>query len=386
MTMIINDFDIAICGAGPVGQTLALLLVQQGIAASRIALFDGKTSAQAEQDARSIALSYGSRQILDSAGAWPVKATAIQEIHVSRRGHFGRSLLKASDYDLPALGYVARYGDIIAPLQQRIAGLGIAIERPCLVEQLEEQRDHVRLQVRDQAGTRSLSAHLVVQAEGGTFNDQSERLQRHDYQQTAIIAHVGFDQPLPQRAFERFTEQGPLALLPQEDGYALVWCVRPAQAEQLMALDDAAFRQALQKAFGQRLGQLTRISPRLSYPLGLNAQAQASVRIVSIGNAAQTLHPVAGQGLNLGLRDSYVLARSLSQALDTPEAALQQFMQQRQTDRRLTIRLTDALARVFASSADGSFTQSLLGTGLLALDLYKPARNLLAAHMLYGWR
>jgi 2-octaprenyl-6-methoxyphenol hydroxylase len=388
MTMILNDFDIAICGAGPAGQALALLLAAQGIPANRIALFDGKTAAQAEQDARSIALSYGSRQILDSAGAWPVKATAIQEIHVSRRGHFGRSLIRASDYNLPALGYVARYGDIIAPMQSRIAQSGITIERPCLVENFEEHPDHVRLQVRDSndASTRSVSAHIVVQAEGGTFNDQSHRLQRHDYQQTAIIAHVCFDQAMAHRAFERFTDQGPLALLPQEDGYALVWCVRPAQAEQLMQLDDGAFRQALQQAFGQRLGKLTRISPRVSYPLGLNAQAQASVRVVSIGNAAQTLHPVGGQGLNLGLRDSFVLARCLSRGINTPEAALQDFIRQRQTDRQLTIRLTDTLARIFASSADGSFTQSLLGASLGMLDIIQPARHLLAEHMLYGWR
>jgi len=388
---IINDVDIAICGAGPAGQALALLLHKQGIAADRIALFDGKTSAQAEQDARTIALSAGSQQILEMAGSWPVKATQISEIHVSRRGHFGRSLIKANDYAVPALGYVARYGDIIAPMQREIARAGIRIHRPLLVSSLDEADDHVRLNLQHPVtgDNSSMSANVVVQAEGGTFSDQSARTHRHDYQQIAIIAHVTSDQPLLHRAFERFTEQGPLALLPQEDGYALVWCVRPTVAEQLLAADDLHFKQALQQAFGDRIGQLQKVSERVSYPLGLNAQAHATARTVSIGNAAQTLHPVAGQGLNLGLRDTFVLARCLSRhahQLDQPSDALEHFIRQRQADRNITIRLTDTLARIFASTPDGSLMQSLLGLGLSVVDIYKPARDVLAGHMMYGWR
>ncbi|MBC3918060.1 FAD-dependent monooxygenase [Undibacterium sp. CY18W] len=397
MDQIINDVDIAICGAGPVGQALALLLHQQGFKADRIALFDGKTAEQAEHDARSIAVSYGSRQILESAKAWPIKATAISEIHVSRRGHFGRSLMRASDYDLPALGYVARYGDIIRPLQQAITQSGITITRPHTITAIDEMPDHVRLSLRpadsmDTQAISHISAGIVIQAEGGTFGDQQQRTQHHDYQQTAIIAHVNTDAQIAGRAFERFTEQGPLALLPQEDGYALVWCVRPKQASHLLALDDAAFRQALQTAFGNRLGNVIKTSARLSYPLGLNAQAQATARTVAIGNAAQTLHPVAGQGLNLGLRDSLVLARTMaphtngSAAMTDPAAALQAYLAERQADRKLTIRITDSMARAFASAPDGAFSQTLLGMGLGALDLIKPAKKMLAEQMMYGWR
>lgn len=388
MTRTLNDYDIAICGAGPVGQCLALLLHKHGIAAERMVLFDAKTSQQAEQDARTIALSQGSQQILASAGGWPVQATPIREIHVSRRGQFGRSLITAEEYRQDALGYVAQYGDIIRPLQQQLAARQIRIVRPQRVQQLDEQADHVRIQLQDvQSGqTSHLSAGIVVQAEGGTFSDQSQRLRRHDYQQIAIIGHLLCDQPMPQRAFERFTEQGPLALLPQQDGYALVWCVRPERAEQLMALDEAGFLAELQLAFGQRLGQFIRISQRLAYPLGLNAQSSASARTVCIGNAAQTLHPVAGQGLNLGLRDAAVLANCLVRDIDFPEAALQSFLQQRSTDRSLTINLTDSLARVFASSPDQSLRQGLLGLGLGLLDLLPPAKKLLADHMMYGWR
>ncbi|MFZ6777459.1 FAD-dependent monooxygenase [Undibacterium sp. Ji83W] len=393
MTHTINDVDIAICGAGPAGQALALLLQQQGYAADRIALFDAKTAEQAEQDARSIAISYGSRQILQAAGAWPVKATAIHEIHVSRRGHFGRSLMRAADYAVPELGYVARYGDIIRPLQAAISRSGIRIQRPVSVSNIEEAADHVRLTLihADTRETSHVSAGIVIQAEGGTFGDQEQRSQRHDYQQTAIIAHVNTDAQIAGRAFERFTEQGPLALLPQEDGYALVWCVRPEQAEHLLALDEQGFKQALQTAFGHRLGNFIKTSARLSYPLGLNAQAHATARTVAIGNAAQTLHPVAGQGLNLGLRDSMVLARALTRHLHNaassdPASALQAYLAERQPDRKLTIRITDSMARVFASSPDGSISQTLLGLGLGALDMVKPAKRMLAEQMMFGWR
>ncbi|MFZ6771937.1 FAD-dependent monooxygenase [Undibacterium sp. SXout7W] len=388
MNEVINDIDIAICGAGPVGQALALLLHQQGVPANRIALFDAKTSVQAQQDARSIALSYGSQQLLQKARCWPIKATRIGEIHVSRRGHFGRSLIKAEEYGVPALGYVARYGDIVTPMEIALQQAAIRIHRPVLVQEITEADDHVRLHLQhtESGQSSTVSANMLVQAEGGTFSDQSVRHQHHDYQQTAIIAHVLCDQRLAERAFERFTEQGPLALLPQEDGYALVWCVRPATAQQLMALDEPAFRLALQQAFGGRLGTFTATSSRVSYPLGLNAQPQATARIVSIGNAAQTLHPVAGQGLNLGLRDSFVLATCLSQNRDQPDRALQQFLTQRQTDRRLTIRLTDSMARLFASSPDGSLTQILLGLGLGTLDICSGAKKILAEQMMYGWR
>ena len=376
---------IAICGAGPVGQALALMLHQQGIAAHDILLLDAKTSAQAKLDARTIALSYGSKQILQAIQAWPVRATAIEQIHVSRRGHFGRSLIHSSEYQLPALGYVARYGDIITPLQQRIEQHGIPFQRPVQVTAMEEQEHQVRLTMADGS---CISADVVIQAEGGSFSDQDQRSGHHDYQQTAVIAHVTCRQPIAGRAFERFTEQGPLALLPQEDGYALVWCTRPASADALLALDDSAFLHALQHTFGGRLGSFLTVSARHAYPLGLNAQAHASARSVKIGNAAQTLHPVAGQGLNLGLRDALVLAKCLTQQPITsaPSRALNNFIAQRDSDRSSTIRLTDSMAKMFASAPDGALSQSLLSLGLGVLDLLAPAKKLLAEQMMFGQR
>jgi 2-octaprenyl-6-methoxyphenol hydroxylase len=375
------NYDIAICGAGPAGMALAALLVKRGVAAKRIALIDAKTLAQASNDPRSLALSWGSRQILEDIGAWPHAATAIEQIHVSRRGQFGRSLIDRKDYELPALGYVTRYGDIVTALGAVCESAGIASLRPARVIALDEESDAVTLTIDAAGEAQTVRAAIVVQAEGGLFNEQQVRATNRDYQQTAIIAQVRSSLPPPHRAYERFTEQGPLALLPQDDEYSLVWCVRPENASELLAMSDKDFLAALGQAFGDRVGSFTRATPRLSFPLGLNAAAHSTARTVAIGNAAQTLHPVAGQGLNLGLRDVTVLARLLAQGA-TP-TMLSQFTAQRQRDRSTTVRLTDTMARIFANDTPA---QSLLGLSLAAIDMVSPARGLLAELMMYGRR
>lgn len=374
------SYDIAICGAGPAGMALAALLVKRGVAARRIALIDAKTLAQASNDPRSLALSWGSRQILEEINAWPAAATAIEQIHVSRRGQFGRSLIDRKDYDLPALGYVTRYGDIVTALGAVCAQAGIAALRPARVIALDEDSDAVTLTIDAAGDAQTVRAAIVVQAEGGLFNEQQVRSTNRDYQQTAIIAQVRSSTP-PHRAYERFTEQGPLALLPQDDEYSLVWCVRPENAAGLLALSDADFLAALGRAFGDRVGSFTHATPRLGFPLGLNAAAHNTARTVAIGNAAQTLHPVAGQGLNLGLRDVTVLARLLAQGA-TP-AMLSQYTALRQRDRTTTVRVTDTMARIFANDSPA---QSLLGLSLAAIDMVGPARSLLAELMMYGRR
>lgn len=376
-----TDFDIAICGAGPVGLALALLLVKRGAHAARIALIDAKALDQASKDPRSIALSYGSRQILEEAGTWPLAADAIHQIHVSRRGHFGRTMIDRDEYGLPALGYVTRYGTMVTALAAAAATTGITMLRPVQVTSSIERDDAVELRLGD---GKAVTAQILVQAEGGVFSDQGAKAIRRDYDQTAIIAQVTTSAPIPHRAFERFTEEGPLALLPQDDGHAVVWCMRPPTASRLQALPDSEFLAELERAFGSRLGRFTGITPRAGYPLGLNAHAASSARTVAIGNAAQTLHPVAGQGLNLGLRDAAVLARLL--ARETTTDMLLRFAQAQQPDRSVTIRLTDAMARVFASAPDGALSQTALGFSLALVDTLKPAKRLLADQMMFGRR
>ncbi len=379
--------DIAICGAGPVGMAMAALLVRRGYAPQDILLIDAKTLEQASQDPRSIALSHGSRQLLEQLNAWPTTATPIHDIHVSRRGHFGRTLIHANDYQLPALGYVSRYGDLVTALAASPLLRAVPTLRPTQLTAATEQANGVTLEL---AESSNICAQLLIQAEGGLFAEQNAKPLTRSYDQTAIVAHVQCSLPLPHRAFERFTAEGPLALLPQGAGYALVWCVRPGTAAQLLSLPETAFLQALQCTFGTRLGRFTTCSPRRGFPLGLNAEPASSPRIIAIGNAAQTLHPVAGQGLNLGLRDAAVLASLMSTALPASAVTaapslLHRFVQARTTDRRLTVRATDALARAFASG-DGAVSQILLGAALGALDLLPPARHALAEHMMYGYR
>lgn len=377
-----SRFDIAIVGAGPVGMALAAMLAARGMPGERIALIDAKPAQAAQQDPRSLALSYGSRQMLAQLRAWPGDATAITDIHVSRRGSFGRVLIEAVEYGLPALGHVCRYGSVVRALDEALSDSGVQMLRPARVNGVSEGSDGVQIALE---GERMLHAKLLVQAEGGLYGEQSARNGRQrDYRQTAVIATVGSTTAPPGRAFERFTSEGPLALLPQHGSYSLVWCVRPQTAEQLMALDDAAFLSALQQAFGQRAGSFTQVSRRHAYALGLNAEAVATARSVAIGNAAQTLHPVAGQGLNLGLRDASVLAALL--ARDPSPPSLAQFTGQRQRDRSATIGLTDLMARAFAASEDRSALQGLFGLSLAAIDVLPFAKRILAEQMMFGSR
>ncbi|MFZ1180582.1 MAG: lycopene cyclase family protein, partial [Herbaspirillum sp.] len=281
------DHDLIICGAGPVGLSMAALLQKRGMPAARITLIDAKPEEHAAQDPRTIALSHGSRQILHDIGAWPTAVTAIHQIHISRRRHFGRTLIDRTDHALPALGYVVRYGALSAALSATLATTKVTLLRPVQVKAIDDHGPQVGVRLADGS---TLRAGIVIQAEGGVFSEQTARARQHDYDQVAIITHVKTSAGIPHRAFERFTAEGPLALLPQDDGYALVWCTRPASAQALLALDDQAFLHALGETFGERVGRFTACDVRKSYPLGLNAEPGMSARTVAIGNAAQTLH------------------------------------------------------------------------------------------------
>jgi 2-octaprenyl-6-methoxyphenol hydroxylase len=377
--------DVAICGAGPVGMALAALLARRGVEGARIALIDGKSLGQAISDPRSIALAWGSRLLLEDLGAWPgiaASSTAIHQIHVSRRGHLGRSLMDRAEHGLEALGYVARYGDVADALARACERAGVQVLRPLRVSGIDEGAEGVALRLDD---GRTLHAKVAVQAEGGVFGEQSDKTSTRDYGQTAVIARVSVSSPIAHRAFERFTDEGPLALLPQDgaDGhqYALVWCMQPERAQRLLDLGEDAFLHELGEAFGERLGRFTGVSHRVAFPLGLNADPRATKRTVAIGNAAQTLHPVAGQGLNLGLRDAAVLARLLAREM-SPES-ISRFASERESDRGMVIRATDTMARAFAGRGP---QQALFGLALAALDTVKPARMLLAEMMMFGRR
>ncbi|MFM0046235.1 MULTISPECIES: UbiH/UbiF/VisC/COQ6 family ubiquinone biosynthesis hydroxylase [Paraburkholderia] len=390
------DFDVTIVGAGPVGLALAGWLARRSATqALKIALIDAREPEDSIADPRAIAVSHGSRMILEPL-SWPADATAIQRIHVSQRGHFGRTLIDHSEHGLPALGYVLRYGSIVHGLADAVHATSVHWFRSTSAAAPAQDLDGVTLPIETAGVTRNLRTRILVNAEGGLFGDQkTARSAGHsdgggtrDYGQTALVGTVSVSAPQPHVAWERFTSQGPIALLPMGGvrgaNYALVWCCAPDEAARRAQLPDEEFLRELGAAFGNRMGSFTQIKGRASFPLGLNAvDTLVKGHVVAIGNAAQTLHPVAGQGLNLGLRDAHALADALSAEGPTP-LALAKFAQRRALDRRLTIGATDTLARLF--TVDFAPLATLRGLALTALEFVPPVKTALARQMMFGQR
>jgi 2-octaprenyl-6-methoxyphenol hydroxylase len=397
------DFDVTIVGAGPVGLALAGWLARRSATqALKIALIDAREPQDALADPRAIAVSHGSRMILEPL-RWPADATAIQRIHVSQRGHFGRTLIDHGEHGLPALGYVLRYGSIVQALADAVRATSVQWFPSTSALPPVQDRDGVTLPIDNAQGARSLRTRILVNAEGGLFGDQqgnrgnrsgddssdkNKKRDSRDYGQTALVGTVSVAAPQPHVAWERFTSQGPIALLPmggaRDADYALVWCCAPDEAARRKTLSDDDFLRELGAAFGDRMGRFTQIKGRASFPLGLNAiDTLVKGHTVAIGNAAQTLHPVAGQGLNLGLRDAHSLADALSQHGATP-LALAAFAQRRALDRRLTIGATDTLARLF--TIDFAPLATLRGLALTALEFVPPMKTALARQMMFGQR
>lgn len=388
------DFDVTIVGAGPVGLALAGWLARRSATqALKIALVDAREPEDSIADPRAIAVSHGSRMILEPL-RWPADATAIQRIHVSQRGHFGRTLIDHTEHGLPALGYVLRYGSIVHGLAEAVHASSVHWFRSTSAAAPTQEHDGVTLPIETAGVARSLRTRILVNAEGGLFGDQKsgkragEDSASRDYGQTALVGTVTVSSPQPHVAWERFTSQGPIALLPMGGvrgaDYALVWCCAPEEAARRAQLSDADFLRELGAAFGDRMGRFTQIKGRASFPLGLNAvETLVQGRVVAIGNAAQTLHPVAGQGLNLGLRDAHSLADALSAEGPTP-LALATFAQRRALDRRLTIGATDTLARLF--TVDFAPLAIVRGLALTALEFVPPVKTALARQMMFGQR
>jgi len=374
--------DVLIVGAGPAGAVCALALAQQGVPARVLEAQAG----DARGDARTLALSHGARLILERVGVWDAlgAVTPITRIHISQRGALGVARLAADELDVPALGYVLPYAELTAALKQALADAQIAVDYGVAVERIDADADAATLHTSRGA----LSAPLAVVADGGRSLDAPAPRVRREYDQTAVVCDVRTELPHANQAYERFTPDGPAALLPNGDRYALVWTASTTEAERIAALDDAAFLDALYRHFGGRQGRFLEAGPRKTFPLKLAyTGSEAGARVVRIGNAAQTLHPVAGQGFNIGLRDAFELALACADA--PPEqigsaAMLAAYARGRRVDVGGGLGFTDFLVRAFSN--DFPPLRHARGLGLLALEALPPLKVFVARRMMYGAR
>lgn len=374
--------DLLIVGGGPVGLALALALADNGL---DMAVADARPAQAAADDPRILALSQGSRLTLERLGVWASLApTPILAIHVSQQGGLGRTRLAAADYGVPALGYVLAAGELARALGEAVAARGIPVLAGSPVTDLAPGAEDVLATLAgSHAGPRC--ARLVACAEGSVGEAAPDATTR-DYGQHALITMAIPAKGHGNMAWERFTPGGPVALLPCGDRDAVVHTAAPEEAEALLGLDDATYLERLAGHFGGRM-RFTAVEPRLRYPLGLRLRrTPVGRRTVWLGNAAQTLHPVAGQGFNLALRDVWSLAELLRRHPGDPGDAplLARYAAGRHLDRLGTIGFTDSLVRLFSN--DSRMLRHARGTGLLALDLVPPLRHFLAKRMMFGAR
>ncbi|MEZ8742538.1 2-octaprenyl-6-methoxyphenyl hydroxylase [Photobacterium swingsii] len=361
--MNVKHFDVVIAGGAMAGASLAIALdtlSRQGLKVAVVEAVKPQLDSHPGYDARCIALSLGTTALLETVGIWQTlrpEATAISDIHVSDRGHAGIVRLSAHQQAVDALGYVIELADAGRVFHQHLTDCQqVTMYCPSSIVAIERLQQSVTLSL--STGEQIVSS-LLVTADGalsGCCDMLGIERQEHDFEQVAIIANVTTSEPHQGRAFERFTPYGPVALLPMSEGRSsLVWCIKPEHQQQVMNWNDSEFLAELQQAFGWRLGAMVKTGQRASYPLLLRqAKRITTHRVAVVGNAAQTLHPIAGQGFNLGLRDVMTLAEEIVTAYQQHgdiggTAMLSRYRQRRQPDRQATVNMTAGLVGLFAN-------------------------------------
>lgn len=421
------DYDVIIIGGGPVGMALALALRDSG---TSVLLLEARGLPGKTEDSRPLALSHGSRIILEHLGVWKTlpEVTPITTIHISNRGGFGRTVMTADDIGVPALGYVLNHHDVFRSMHEALRHSGIDYLVGAQVTRLETGTRMGQIEFQHNEATKKATAKLLVLADGGRLTAQIEGVTQHvhDYQQWAVVARIKSEHSAnmdsaapvkssvakggpvsrssrspkttgsaskglahPQRgvAYERFTQDGPVALLPSGEYFALVWTVSPSAAQEILALDDAAFLTRLHDHFGDRLGKFVETGKRSGFPLALKyASPITACRVALVGNAAQTLHPVAGQGFNLGLRDAWELAEEIiaSPAEIGASPMLARYRHKRRVDSGVGRVFTDSLVKLFSN--DHPVLGGMRSMGLSALDCLPQAKRFVARRMMFGAR
>ena len=384
-----TDYDVLIVGGGMVGASLAIALMPLKIKVALVDTFEFGVVTQPSYDDRSIALSYGSSRIFSGMGLWnelEAQTTSIQKIHVSDRGHFGATRLSAKQEKVPALGYLVESRILGKQLYDVLAKSDIDQIMPATV--LETKQTELGLQItllKDEKEIK-ITTKLLVAADGTQSKIRELAgigVTRSDYHQAAVVANISTEKPHDNEAFERFTDKGPIALLPLSDNRcSLVWTHdtknNTEDLDETMALEDALFLNKLGDEFGYRLGRFTKVGKRSTFPLALvTSKKNTTTRTVIIGNASHTMHPVAGQGLNLAMRDIAVLSDLIANNLDADlgsDELLMAYESQRSGDVKTTVRYTDSLVRLFSN--DNFLLAHARAGGLLAVDRISPLRKL----------
>jgi 2-octaprenyl-6-methoxyphenol hydroxylase len=379
--------NVVVVGGGPVGSVLALALQQQQVP---FTMLEARAKGASHQDTRALALSYGSRLILEKLGVWntvAANATAIDTIHISQRGGLGRTKLNAEDHGLQSLGYVLPYGAITQALDAVLDASSIIYEAEATEIKPAQDMSSVIFKHANTAQIRQSS--LTVVADGGRSLGEIEGLKKEtkEYGHDALVTKVRAELPHNHTAYERFTPTGPMALLPNGDvGFSLVWTGLQANIHALLALNDETFLAQLHHAFGDRVGKFLSVEKRMSFPLKLSTlKPSVAPHLAVIGNAAQTMHPVAGQGFNVGMRDAWTLAGLIINTTQSELGSadmLANYTQLRSRDTRGGILFTDLLVNMFNNDLVG--LQAMRGAGLGLLELIKPAKNLIVSKMSFG--
>lgn len=382
--------DITIVGGGPVGSVLALALQVNNF---KVTILEARAKGASHHDQRALALSYGSRVILEQLGVWSkleTKATAINTIHISQKGSFGRTKLDAKEHNQPALGYVVAYGVLSAALDKALSHKPqVRVLYQAEASDIKPAADAATVTYTMNEMTQTVASSLVVLADGGRSLGAIDGITREtkEYGHDALVTKVRCELPHNNIAYERFTPTGPVALLPNGlRDFSLVWTGKQEVVAELLALDDVTFLQSLHHHFGDRVGQFLHIDKRMCFPLKMaSLKPTFASHLVVIGNAAQTMHPVAGQGFNVGLRDAWQLAEVINNSVLTTlgsDHMLNAYQATRSQDTKRGLMFTDFLVNIFSNDIIGVSTGRAAALGVL--DMLKPIKSRLVSKMSFG--